>query len=161
MSSPTLQVGGVYFKGDEALLVKIGYGSYKGMWMLPGGFVEAGESIEEAVVREVEEEAGINVKPKRIVGLRSGVQMRQGIRQTTVYIVFEVEYLSGILARDENEIEDIKFWKISDIENANEIVELSKEMVMAAAKSRNGLYEGDDINTKSNYLFYNYYLTKP
>lgn len=160
MTCPSLQVGGVYFKGDEVLLVKIGYGSNKGMWMVPGGFVEAGESIEEAVVREVEEETGFSVKPTRIVGLRSGVQLKQGVRQTTVYIVFEVEYLSGVLAKDENEIEDIKYWKFNDIESADEIIELSKEIVLAAARTRNGLYEGGDINTKSSYLSYSYYLTR-
>lgn len=159
MACPSLQVGGVYFKSDEVLLVKIGYGSNKGMWMLPGGFLEAGESIEEAVTREIKEETGLIVKPTRIVSLRSGVQLKNGERQTTVYIVFEVEYLSGFLSKDDDEIEEIKFWKIGEITSSNEIVELSKEIVLAAVKTKNGLYEGDGIKTKNRYLSYNYYLS--
>ena len=63
------------------------------------GFLEEGESIEEAVVREVNEETGLLVKPLRIVGLRSGVQLRNNERQTTIYIAFEVD-IFGILKQD-------------------------------------------------------------
>jgi 8-oxo-dGTP diphosphatase len=158
MTCPSLQVGGVYFKNDDVLLVKINYGANKGMWMLPGGFLEEGESIEEAVIREVNEETGLLVKPFRIVGLRSGVQLKNNERQTTVYIAFEVGYLSGSILKDENEIEDIRLWNIADIANSEEIIELSKEIIWAAAKTRYGLYKGDAIRTNNKYLSYSYYL---
>ena len=41
-----------------------------GVWKLPGGLVEAGESIEEAVVREVWEETGVKTSFKSVVGFR-------------------------------------------------------------------------------------------
>jgi ADP-ribose pyrophosphatase YjhB (NUDIX family) len=44
------------------LLVKRGVEPAKGMWCLPGGFIEIDESIEEAVLRELEEETGIRGK---------------------------------------------------------------------------------------------------
>ena len=42
-----------------------------GQWGLPGGSVEIGESIADAVVREVREETGLTVKPRRIIGVYS------------------------------------------------------------------------------------------
>jgi ADP-ribose pyrophosphatase YjhB (NUDIX family) len=42
-----------------------------GYWALPGGGVEPGERVVEAVVREVEEETGIHVKPVNLIGIYS------------------------------------------------------------------------------------------
>ena len=42
-----------------------------GQWGLPGGSVEIGESVAEAVVREVHEETGLTVRPRRIIGVYS------------------------------------------------------------------------------------------
>jgi 8-oxo-dGTP diphosphatase len=51
--------GGLIVKDNKILLVKITYGSNKDYWMIPGGFVEDGETFEEAAIREVKEETGI------------------------------------------------------------------------------------------------------
>jgi mutator protein MutT len=54
-------VGAVIIDGDRVLLVKRGHAPLKGEWSLPGGAVELGETLEEAVVREVLEETGLQV----------------------------------------------------------------------------------------------------
>ena len=43
--------------------------SDNGLWALPGGAMEIGESIAETAVREVKEETGLNVQPEYIVGI--------------------------------------------------------------------------------------------
>ncbi|KAA0545370.1 NUDIX hydrolase [Bacillus sp. BGMRC 2118] len=57
----------------EWLVVKKKYGGLKGKWSIPAGFVNADETIDEAVRREVKEETGIDGVVKGIIGIRSGV----------------------------------------------------------------------------------------
>ncbi|WP_456277822.1 NUDIX domain-containing protein [Bacillus sp. AK128] len=57
----------------EWLVVKKKYGGLKGMWSIPAGFVEANETIDQAVLREVKEETGISCTVQGILGVRSGV----------------------------------------------------------------------------------------
>jgi 8-oxo-dGTP diphosphatase len=58
---PLLGVGGIVFAGEKVLLVERGNPPLEGLWSLPGGLVETGERLEDAVVREVLEETGLRV----------------------------------------------------------------------------------------------------
>lgn len=58
-------------KGKEVLLVRRGREPYKGMWALPGGFIEYGERAEDAVSREVQEETGLSCHEPILIGTRS------------------------------------------------------------------------------------------
>ena len=57
----------------EWLVVKKSYSGLKGRWSLPAGFVHEGETINEAVIREVKEETGIDCFVMGLAGFRSGV----------------------------------------------------------------------------------------
>ena len=52
-------VGAVVVADDELLVIRRGHGPAAGEWSVPGGRVEAGETLAEAVVRELAEETGV------------------------------------------------------------------------------------------------------
>jgi len=60
-------VSAVVLRGNRVLLVERGHEPLKGYWSLPGGVVEVGEGLEDAVRREVREETGLLVAPASIV----------------------------------------------------------------------------------------------
>jgi len=64
---PVVGVGAVVLDGDHVLLIKRGHAPLKGHWSLPGGGVETGETLEQAVAREVLEETGLTVEVGPIV----------------------------------------------------------------------------------------------
>lgn len=69
--NPTLTVDGLIVKEDKILLIERKNPPFKGFYALPGGFVEYNEPVEDAVVREVEEETGLKTKIREMVGVYS------------------------------------------------------------------------------------------
>lgn len=64
-------VDAVIERDDKILLIRRKNEPFKGHWALPGGFIEYRESAEEAVKREVKEEAALEIKIKRLLGVYS------------------------------------------------------------------------------------------
>jgi 8-oxo-dGTP diphosphatase len=60
--APRVAVGGVVIKEDRVLLVRRGKPPSEGEWAIPGGSVELGETLQEAVQREILEETGITIR---------------------------------------------------------------------------------------------------
>jgi 8-oxo-dGTP diphosphatase len=71
-TGPALAVDCVVFDGQgRLLLVRRGREPFKGRYALPGGFVDAGERVEAAALRELREETGVVGKIERLVGVYS------------------------------------------------------------------------------------------
>jgi len=67
-AQPEVCVGGIVVCADGLLLIRRGRGAGVGMWSIPGGRVEFGETLEQAVLREVAEETGLVVDGWRYLG---------------------------------------------------------------------------------------------
>ena len=105
---PRLVVVALVFvaKDDAILLVKQDYG--KRYWSLPGGMVESGESVDQAAIREVKEETGLDIRVKRVVGLYSKPS------EDALAITFEGEVTSGSLTPS-NEISDCRYFQFDHL----------------------------------------------
>ncbi|MFB0506759.1 MAG: NUDIX hydrolase [Thermodesulfobacteriota bacterium] len=64
---PIIGVGAIIIRGEEVLLARRGKEPGYGKWSIPGGAVKLGESLEEAVVREVSEEVNLAVRVGGVV----------------------------------------------------------------------------------------------
>lgn len=60
-------VGGVVVHRGRVLLIRRGKSPLQGCWTIPGGRVEWGETIEQAVVRELEEETGLQIRVGELI----------------------------------------------------------------------------------------------
>lgn len=91
-----------------------------GIWGVPGGFMELGESTEEAGRREVLEETGIEVGKLELVGVFSGkqhfVKLPNGDEFYPVTIAYVTkEITQGILKADGKETIEAKFYKLNEL----------------------------------------------
>lgn len=66
--NPVFGVDGIMIQEGRVLLIERGNEPFAGMYALPGGFMDHGETSEEAVVREVEEETGLRTEVLDLVG---------------------------------------------------------------------------------------------
>ncbi len=80
----------------EVVLIRRGSEPYEGKWALPGGFVEVGETVEEAAIREAAEETGLAVEIARLVGVYSDPE--RDPRGHNVSVAFLARVLSGELS---------------------------------------------------------------
>lgn len=81
------------------LFVKRGGPPYEGYWSLPGGGMSLGETVEEALQRELQEETGLLIAPVRLLGYLDGINRDEDgrIRYHYVMIYFEAQWTGGTL----------------------------------------------------------------
>ncbi|MEM9837806.1 MAG: NUDIX hydrolase [Pseudomonadota bacterium] len=91
---PIVAVGGVVLKGDEVLLIQRGRQPLKGHWSIPGGKVEQGEALEDAVVREILEETGCTVEVLGLIDVFESLPEQEGDRHF-VMVDYACRYVSG------------------------------------------------------------------
>jgi 8-oxo-dGTP diphosphatase len=88
--APVVGVGGVVVRDGRVLLIRRGKEPLYGRWVVPGGTVELGERLEEALVREMEEETGLRVEPIEVLTVFDRIE-REGERVSYHYVI--VDYL--------------------------------------------------------------------
>ena len=92
--NPLSAVAVVAEKDNKVLFIKRAVQPAKGMWALPGGFIEQGESVEQAALRELLEETGIKAKKAEIIKV---VTAQSAVFRTLIFIGVKASGISGKL----------------------------------------------------------------
>lgn len=99
--SPALTVDAVLLKGSEVLLIKRGREPFAGSWAIPGGFVDVGETTEDATRRELVEETGLRGDIVDLLGVYSDpARDPRGHTVSAVYVL-KVSGIVDIAAGDD------------------------------------------------------------
>lgn len=118
-------VGGAVVRDGRLLMVRRASRRGRGNWQLPGGFIEPYETIEEAVVREVQEEAGVTGRVEGVLGLRNRYDAEIG---NGVYIVLLLSPISGEPKADGREVDDAAYFTLEEIRRLNPLPPMNWEV---------------------------------
>lgn len=123
-------VTGVVIKDNKVLLARHTYGSGKGLYIVPGGYVEFGEMPQDAVKREIFEETKIVTEPKNIIGIR--------FNDKDWYVAFSAEYVSREAASDGDENDAVVWMDIPEALEREDVPGLTKTLIQCALKEAEG-----------------------
>ena len=115
VQTPKLDSRGAVFKEDKILLVK----EKNNLWTLPGGWVEPYLSVEENIIKEIKEEAGLNIKPIKLIAIQDRKKHNNPIyiyNLTRFFILCEL--INGEFVENDETIESGYF----DINNLPELM---------------------------------------
>lgn len=126
-------VTGVVIKENKVLLARHTYGGGKGLLIVPGGYVNAEETPQEALVREYMEETKVTVRPLDIIGIRFNMH--------DWYIAFRAEYVSGEATSDHEENSEVLWVDVEEALVREDVPELTKKLIESAVKQEAGLHK--------------------
>ena len=109
---PYLAVSAAIFHAGRVLIVRRGTPPMQGVYTLPGGGVELGETLEQAIVREVREETGLAIEPIALAGFRQVIARDAAgkIERHFVILPFAARYLAGEIALNAELVEAAWLW---------------------------------------------------
>ncbi|MDC7293096.1 MULTISPECIES: 8-oxo-dGTP diphosphatase [unclassified Butyrivibrio] len=111
--------------GDKVLLQNRIKEDWKG-YTLPGGHVEPGESFVDAVIREMKEETGLDIKNPRLAGVKQ-FPIIDGGKENGRYIVFlfkTSEFSGEVISSSEGKMEWVEYSKLEELDTVNDLEEL-------------------------------------
>ena len=126
MSAPQICVGAVAVDADRLLLIRRGHGPAAGTWSVPGGRVEPGELLAEAVVRELAEETGV----EGVCGELVGWVERFDDDEHYVILDFHVDVLDGgtpVAGDDAAEARWVPLTDVADLDLVDGLAEFLHE----------------------------------
>jgi ADP-ribose pyrophosphatase YjhB (NUDIX family) len=129
---PIVGVGGIIFQGDQVLLIKRGKEPGLGQWSIPGGVVRPGETLKEAVVREILEETHLKVEVLALAKVLERIFRDPDGRVAYHYVLadFLCQPLEGTLQPD-SDAQDARFVPLGDLPSY-EVVSVTLEVIRRA-----------------------------
>lgn len=140
-SNETISVGGIVVDHHKILLVQRGQEPGRGLWTNPGGYVEQGEEIKDAIVREIKEETGLLTHPTSLALVADA----PGHHEHNVFINFRLSLLGGQLKVQHSELMDAGFFSLQELHQLK-VADLTKDLINLLVKEHSaarGLNKAD------------------
>lgn len=131
-------VGGAVVRDDKLLFIRRASRHGRGNWQLPGGFIEPDETIEQAVVREVEEETGVIAEVEAVLGLRSRYDPESG---NGMYVILLLRPVGGEPRPDGRETDHAEFFTLDQIRLLNPLPPVNWEIAQRVLAADRRLLE--------------------
>ncbi len=114
---PVVGVGAVIVNEGKILLEKRSNEPSKGKWTIPGGLVDLGENIEQAVIRETKEETCLDVEDPRLIDVVDNVDLDDAgkVKYHFVIVDYVVKIIGGTVEAA-SDAEELRWVALDDVE---------------------------------------------
>ena len=141
----------------EWLVVKKNYSALKGIWSFPAGFVDGGETADQAAIREVKEETGIDCRLEGLIGFRTGV-LQTGVSDNMAIFLLSPIDKNQMLIPELKEITEVA-WKspleLKEDGNASiMILEIAEKVLATGFNEIININPGDRFGYTSYKIFF-------
>jgi ADP-ribose pyrophosphatase YjhB (NUDIX family) len=136
MGAWTVGVGGVVVNEGKVLLARRSIPPAAGAWAIPGGYVESDELLEDAVVREVREETGVEAEVRSLVSVRSVVRPSR----LDTYVVFHLACVQGEAVADGHENDHVGWFSAAELNALEGLTPFSMSIARAVLNEKQGLH---------------------
>ncbi len=147
-------VGGAVVNDGRVLLVRRASRRGRGNWQIPGGFIEPDETIEQAVVREVQEEAGVTASVQGVLGLRNRYDEDSS---NSLYIIMLLNPVTGEPQPDNHEVDQAAYFTLDEIRAIEQISPINVEVAQRALADDKRLHSPQTV-TQANRAPYTLFL---
>ena len=132
---PILAVSAAIFRDGRVLIVRRARAPSRGFYTLPGGAVELGETLEQAVIREIREETGLEIEPLVLAGHRQAITRDSSgrIERHIVILPFAARWIAGEVLLNE-ELAEARWLEPSELSSLRTTEGLAE--IIAAARER-------------------------
>jgi len=146
---PVIGVSGLVFNGQQVLMIKRDQPPAQGLWSIPGGKQEAGETLVQACQREVEEETGLVVDVKHLVAVVE--RQLEGFHYVIMDFLAVLANPSEMEPIAQSDVSEARWVNLEDLPNYP-LVEGLYEIIMRSYRVFNGeckagLYDVGDTRT--------------
>jgi ADP-ribose pyrophosphatase YjhB (NUDIX family) len=115
---PFVAVSAAIVRDGKVLIVRRARPPAKDVYTLPGGVVEAGETLTDAVIREVREETALTIAPAQLAGHREAIKQHADgrVERHFVILCFAARFVSGVPVPSDGEVAEILWCRPAELE---------------------------------------------
>ena len=137
---PFLAVSAAIIRDGHVLLARRARGASTGVFTLPGGVVEAGETLHQAIVREIAEETSITIEPVALAGHREFITRDEDGRVSRHFVIlcFAARWLAGEETPQIEELSELRWLRPAELAGLRMTEGLPEIVTAAFARMEEG-----------------------